>query len=576
MDMENPTGDGRFDPKTEITRNSDGSWKAKDDKIRMNVFTSTGYDKNQINTIDHAPLDQKGYMQSPNDWKNVEITGYVKVNQIKSEDNFAWYARGGFHGDEEPCEGVSYKVDLFYGSEGGTDAQVAKEQWHVEYSKTDARPTGIPALEGKWTGFKAVIYNIQQPDGKTAVKTEGYVDEGGTGDNWNKVFEETDAGGWGRTGTDCGKEPDQIISWGGPVATFRWDNAPDVDIKNLSIREISAGGAVDTAVPTLTTPSVPTLTPAPTLAPGPTLMPSPMPSPGLAPPALTMPVPPTGPTAPSAFPLTTPPPLTAPLPFSPTAAPLPTVPTVPPVPSAPLNVTSQNVTRLNLNPSVSINNNYVYAVWANKTYFANGTGSGTDIVFTSSNNSGANFSRPITLSHTPEVNITKVSTKPQISSNGSYVAIVWGEKISERPSEIISRISQNHGSTFGDWINITNLTNNFIINKTKSSIPLFSGLSAGNTTSAEVYDLPPTTARYLTIEVNGSIAADNTAGVTDLRVRVPNVPAALPSLPLGKNNTTSSTSTVASIASPSRSSNVVYCGALFAYDCPRFCLRYIR
>ena len=297
-----------------------------------------------------------------------------------------------------------------------------------------------------------------------------------------------------------------------------------------------------------------------------------MPSPGLAPPALTMPVPPTGPTAPSAFPLTTPPPLTAPLPFSPTAAPLPTIPTVPPVPSAPLNVTSQNVTRLNLNPSVSINNNYVYAVWANKTYFANGTGSGTDIVFTSSNNSGANFSRPITLSHTPEVNITKVSTKPQISSNGSYVAIVWGEKISERPSEIISRISQNHGSTFGDWINITNLTNNFIINKTKSSIPLFSGLSAGNTTSAEVYDLPPITARYLTIEVNGSTAADNTAGVTDLRVRVPNVPAALPSLPLGKNNTTSSTSTVASIASPSRSSNVVYCGALFAYDCPRFCL----
>ena len=246
MDMENPTGDGRFDPKTEITRNADGSWKVKNDKVRMNVFTSTGYDNSKITTIDHAALDQKGYMQSPNDWKNVEITGYVKVNKIKSEDNFAWYARGGFHGDEEPCEGVAYKVDLFY--EG--DAQVAKEQWHVEYSKTEARPTGVPALEGKWTGFKAIIYNIQQPNGKIAVKTEAFVDKEGTGENWIKVFEETDGGGWGRAGTDCGKEPDQIVTWGGPVATFRWDNANDVDVKDLSIREISAGGAASSSANT--------------------------------------------------------------------------------------------------------------------------------------------------------------------------------------------------------------------------------------------------------------------------------------------------------------------------------------
>ena len=30
----------------------------------------------------------------------------------------------------------------------------------------------------------------------------------------------------------------QIISWGGPIATFRWDYADDVDFKNFSIREI--------------------------------------------------------------------------------------------------------------------------------------------------------------------------------------------------------------------------------------------------------------------------------------------------------------------------------------------------
>ena len=37
---------------------------------------------------------------------------------------------------------------------------------------------------------------------------------------------------------ECGGEPDQIITWGGPIATFRWDGASDVDIKNFSVREI--------------------------------------------------------------------------------------------------------------------------------------------------------------------------------------------------------------------------------------------------------------------------------------------------------------------------------------------------
>jgi hypothetical protein len=29
------------------------------------------------------------------------------------------------------------------------------------------------------------------------------------------------------------------ITWGGPLATFRWDSASDVDFKWLSVREIA-------------------------------------------------------------------------------------------------------------------------------------------------------------------------------------------------------------------------------------------------------------------------------------------------------------------------------------------------
>jgi hypothetical protein len=242
LNMENPTNDNRFDPKASITKNSDGSWKMQSDKVRMNVFTSTGYDQNRISSTNHGQLSSKGYMLSPNDWKEVEITGYVKVNSIDADDNFAWYARGGKHGDSDSCEGVSYKGDLFYSGK----AQVAKEQLHVNYDKSEEMQV-IDSIQGKWVGFKFVIYNIEQ-NGKTAVKMENWVDRAGDG-NWAKVFDIVDSGGWGRQGTSCGGTADQVITWGGPVATFRWDSSTDVDFKFFSVREINAqGGPVPSGV----------------------------------------------------------------------------------------------------------------------------------------------------------------------------------------------------------------------------------------------------------------------------------------------------------------------------------------
>jgi hypothetical protein len=54
------------------------------------------------------------------------------------------------------------------------------------------------------------------------------------------VFGYTDSGGFGEDGDRCGGSPDQQISWGGPIVTFRWDGTSNVDIKNLSVREIAA------------------------------------------------------------------------------------------------------------------------------------------------------------------------------------------------------------------------------------------------------------------------------------------------------------------------------------------------
>jgi len=65
---------------------------------------------------DHSIPASRGYMQSPNDWKNVEMTGQVKYNS-GGDDEWTWYARGERHtgsGSPEGCEGVAYKGSLAY------------------------------------------------------------------------------------------------------------------------------------------------------------------------------------------------------------------------------------------------------------------------------------------------------------------------------------------------------------------------------------------------------------------------------------------------------------------------------
>ena len=230
----NPNDDPRYSPQTTLTKNSDGSFKVKSTKVRMGVFTSSGFHPEKINTLNHNKIAQAGYMQSPNDWRDVEITGYVKLNS-GNNDNFVWYARGGRHtgyGSPQGCEGVAYKGGLFYS--GATRWE--KEQWHTGGYVFAEFGKNIGPIKGKWVGLKVIMYNIVQND-KTAVKLELWVDKSNN-NHWIKASEKIDKGGWGNNGGECGGKPDQIITWGGPIAAFRWDGATDVDIKKFSVREI--------------------------------------------------------------------------------------------------------------------------------------------------------------------------------------------------------------------------------------------------------------------------------------------------------------------------------------------------
>ncbi len=235
MNMVNPSSDNRFDPKLTLKKNADGSYKVTSDKVRMNVFTGTGYHQGDIDTYDQKSLSAKGYMQAVNDWRNLEITGYIKINSASDSDfDLSWYAHGGKHNSDVPCEGTSYKGGLFKDGR----SRFAKEQWHSGgYSFTPAQKN-IDSIVGKWVGFKTVMFNTVV-NGEPAVKLENWVDESNNG-QWKKVFGYTDSGGFGEDGDRCGGSPDQQISWGGPIVTFRWDGTSNVDIKNLSVREIAA------------------------------------------------------------------------------------------------------------------------------------------------------------------------------------------------------------------------------------------------------------------------------------------------------------------------------------------------
>ena len=65
---------------------------------------------------------------------------------------------------------------------------------------------------------------------------EMWIDE--TNNDMEKVHEYTDRGAWGSTMNRCCGASDQLITWGSPVATFRWDDTADVDFKNLSVRRL--------------------------------------------------------------------------------------------------------------------------------------------------------------------------------------------------------------------------------------------------------------------------------------------------------------------------------------------------
>ncbi|MDP9289397.1 MAG: hypothetical protein M3P08_14540 [Thermoproteota archaeon] len=171
-------------------------------------------------------------------WKNIEMTGYVKVvSDTSSSAALDWYARGRLHISSSPCEGIAYHAGLR--ADGSVYWQ--KEIWHTGgYTDFRSNITATPSLLGRWVGLKVIMFNINND---SAVRLQTYLDDNAT-NHWKKVADVVDNGGWYANApndrfysANCGRSKDYIVTNAGPIATFRSDNMI-WDFKDLNIREI--------------------------------------------------------------------------------------------------------------------------------------------------------------------------------------------------------------------------------------------------------------------------------------------------------------------------------------------------
>jgi hypothetical protein len=226
LDNEDPEDDDNF----LITSADDIDLEEEDSNI-FKLDAETGTQKHGVRIHADSPDD---------DWKNVEMTGYFKLED--GNDQFTLVARQGpTYNDDGGCGAYGYYGML--SAEG--DAYFKKKLFHHGgYSdRTAVEENVVDDLDDRWVGIKLVVYDLDDDE----VKLELWVDDGNEENNWKKATEYVDDGDWEVSGSDCDRSDDDIIE-DGTRGGFRVDDS-EFEFKKLSIREIAEGeeeeGAAD-------------------------------------------------------------------------------------------------------------------------------------------------------------------------------------------------------------------------------------------------------------------------------------------------------------------------------------------
>jgi hypothetical protein len=234
-----------------VNRGSDSEgtyYTIPSDQVRAHCMTKYGYDEGDLNT-DHGEIDLneggRGHMMKAGGWRDVEMTGYFMGTASSGDTEFVMYCRGARH-NGDACEGFAYKAAIDY-SNG--ECRVRKEQWHPNgYVSAPWREGHGGGIRNKWTGFKFICVNRGVAPNIT-VYMEIWIDKNNN-NQWQRVYTFTDSGqsSFGGDGDRCGGHTNQIGTWSGPWASFRWDIS-GMRFKKLSVREIKEEGSFEPPPP---------------------------------------------------------------------------------------------------------------------------------------------------------------------------------------------------------------------------------------------------------------------------------------------------------------------------------------
>ena len=135
-------------------------------------------------------------------------------------------------------------------------ARHTKRQWIIKSERSvSERNSGIQMDMCQATGVMALVrvLEIDGLDLRRYSSTEErrpislstwrcWIDKNAD-NNWERVYTFTDSGqsSFGGDGGRCGGKKNQVLTWSGPFATFRWDT-DGVRFKKFSVREIKEDG----------------------------------------------------------------------------------------------------------------------------------------------------------------------------------------------------------------------------------------------------------------------------------------------------------------------------------------------
>jgi len=182
--------------------------------------------------------DQDGFLSSPDDLGDQELTAFVRVHGIFDRERAAFElkVRGGQHTDEAPAL-ASCTMMTFATTDAPGVSRFGKELNHPEYDFVNL-PLRYPAelVEDRWYGLKLATF--VDPERADRVVYRLYVDDdpflpdGSPRNSFRLLTEYID-----RSGTSTGLY-DTLVNWRGVVTTLRVDGVESLDIARLSARAI--------------------------------------------------------------------------------------------------------------------------------------------------------------------------------------------------------------------------------------------------------------------------------------------------------------------------------------------------